>query len=146
MNVSIHDALQTTLVSKFIYGVWRPVTAIRQADTDLNPATEPDATWSTLIPTPPYPSYAGNMATIGASAARVIALAIGTNDMAVSATWKQSNGPDVTHTYATLWEVAQEQADSRIFGGIHYRFDNVAGQSAGTSVAEYVFANFMRPR
>jgi len=147
MNVSIHDALQTTLTSKFVYGLWRPVTAIRQADTDLNPATEPDTTWSTLIPTPPYPSYAGNMATIGASAARVIALAIGTNDVQVQATWKQSGGqPDVTHTFSTLWDVAQEQADSRIYGGIHYRFDNVAGQVAGKAVAEYVFANFMARR
>ena len=147
MNVSIHDALQTTLTSKFIYGVWRPVTAIRQADTDLNPATDPDPSWSTLIPTPPYPSYAGNMATIGASAARVIALAIGTDDIQVSATWKQSGGqPDITHTWTKLSDVAQEQADSRIYGGIHYRFDNVAGQVAGKAVADYVFANFMTPR
>jgi hypothetical protein len=146
MNVSIHDALQTTLTSKFVYGLWRPVTAIRQADTDLNASTDPDPTWSSLIPTPPYPSYAGNMATIGASAARVIALAIGTNDIQVHATWKQSSGPDVTHTFSTLSDVAKEQADSRIYGGIHYRFDNVAGQSAGKAVAEYVFANFMTPR
>ncbi len=48
--------------SKFVYGLWRPVTAIRQADTDLNPATDPDATWLPLLTTPPYPSYAGNMA------------------------------------------------------------------------------------
>ena len=122
------------------------MTAIRQADTDLNRATNPDTGWLPLIGTPPYPSYAGNMATIGASAARVIALAIGTNDIVVRATWKQSNGPDVTHTFSTLSDVAQEQADSRIYGGIHYRFDNVAGQSAGKAVAEYVFANFMTPR
>ena len=43
VNVSIHDGLQTTQASKFVYGLWRPVTAIRQADTDLNPATEADA-------------------------------------------------------------------------------------------------------
>jgi hypothetical protein len=144
MNVSIHDALQTTLTSKFIYGLWRPLTAIRQADTDLNPATAADATWSTLIPTPPYPSYAGNMATIGASAARAVALAIGTDDVQVSATWKQSGGaPDITRSWSKLSDVAQEQADSRIYGGIHYRFDNVAGQIAGKAVADYVFANFM---
>jgi hypothetical protein len=147
MNVSIHDSLHTTLTSKFVYGLWRPVTAIRQADTDLNPATEADPSWATLIPTPPYPSYAGNMATIGAGAARALALAIGTNDVAVTATWRQSGGlPDVTHHFATLWDVAQEQADSRIYGGIHYRFDNEAGQVAGRAVAEYVFANFMRPK
>jgi hypothetical protein len=147
MNVSVHDALQTTLTSKFIYGVWRPVTAIRQADTDLNPATDADPTWSTLIPTPPYPSYAGNMATIGASAARVLALAVGTNDVPLTVTWRQSGGqPDVVHHFATLSDVAQQQADSRIYGGIHYRFDNEAGQTAGRAVAEYVFANFMRPK
>ena len=147
MNVSIHDALQTTLTSKFIYGLWRPFTAIRQADTDLNPNTAQDVSWSTLIPTPPYPSYAGNMATIGASAARVIALAIGTDDIQVSATWKQSGGaPDITRTWSKLSDIAQEMADSRIYGGIHYRFDNVAGQTAGKSVADYVFANFMTPQ
>ena len=147
MNVSIHDALQTTLTSKFIYGVWRPVTAIRQSDTDLNAATDPpDPTWSTLIPTPPYPSYAGNMATIGASAARVLALALGTDDVPVTATWRQSSGPDVVFHFAKLSDVAQQQADSRIYGGIHYRFDNEAGQIAGRAVAEYVFANFMTPK
>jgi hypothetical protein len=87
------------------------------------------------------------MATIGASAARVIALAIGTDDVQVSATWKQSGGaPDITRTWSKLSEVAQEQADSRIYGGIHYRFDNVAGQKAGKAVADYVFANFMTPQ
>jgi hypothetical protein len=147
MNVSIHDALQTTLTSKFIYGVWRPVTAIRRADTDLNPATEVDATWSTLIPTPPYPSYAGNMATIGASAARVLALALGTDDVPLTVTWRQSGGQaDVVHHFASLSDIAQQQADSRIYGGIHYRFDNEAGQIAGRAVAEYVFANFMRAK
>ena len=55
VNVSIHDALQTTQASKFVYGVWRPVTAIRAADTDLNPDTDPDSTWLPLITTPPYP-------------------------------------------------------------------------------------------
>jgi hypothetical protein len=147
MNVAIHDSLQTTLTSKFVYGLWRPVTAIRQADTDLNAATEADATWSTLIPTPPYPSYAGNMATIGAGAARALALALGTDDIPVTVTWRQSGGqPDVVFHFATLSAVAQQQADSRIFGGIHYRFDNEAGQAAGRAVAEYLFANFMRPK
>jgi hypothetical protein len=147
MNVSIHDALHTTLSSKFVYGMWRPVTAIRQADTDLNGATDADPAWSTLIPTPPYPSYAGNMATIGASAARALALAIGTNDVDLTATWRQSGGqPDITRQFTKLTDVAQEQADSRIYGGIHYRFDNEAGQAAGRTVAEYVFATFMRRR
>jgi hypothetical protein len=147
VNVSVHDALQTAQTSKFVYGLWRPVMAIRQADTDLNAATDPDASWLPLLTTPPYPSYAGNMATIGASAARALQLAFGTNDMPVRATWHQSGGqPDVTHEFPGFWEAAQEQSESRIYGGTHYRLDQVAGQQIGRSVAEFVAAHFMAPR
>lgn len=147
VNVSVHDALQTAQASKFVYGLWRPVTAIRQADTDLNAATDPDASWLPLLTTPPYPSYAGNMATIGASGARALQLAFGTNDMPVKATWRQSGGqPDITHEFPGFWEAAEEQTESRIYGGIHYRFDHVAGHQIGRSVAEFVAANFMKPR
>ncbi len=144
VNVSVHDGLQTAQASKFVYGLWRPVTAIRQADSDLNPATDADPTWLPLLATPPYPSYGGNMATIGASAARALELAFGGNDIPVTATWKQSGGlPDVVHRFDGFWEMAQEQSDSRLFGGIHYRFDQEAGRDIGRSTAEYVHAHFM---
>lgn len=146
VNVSIHDSLQTTQTSKFVYGLWRPVTAIRNADTDLNPATDPDTAWLALLVNPPYPEYGGNMAGVGASAATALALALGTNDIPVSATWRQSDGPDVTHDFPGFWQVAEEQSMSRIYGGIHYRFAQVAGQTAGRNVAEFVFANYMAPR
>ena len=147
VNVSIHDALQTTQASKFVYGLWRPVTAIRQADPNLHPGITPDPTWLPLLGTPPYPSYAGNMATIGASAARALQLVFGTNDIPVTATWRQAGGlPDVSHHFDGFWQAAQEQSESRIYGGIHYRFDQVAGQQVGKSVADFVGANYMRPR
>jgi hypothetical protein len=147
LNVSVHDALQTAQVSKFVYGLWRPVTAIQQADTDLNDATSPDATWLPLLGTPPYPSYAGNMATIGGAAARALQLAFGTNAIPVTATWHQSGGqPDVTYGFDGFWQVAEQQSESRIYGGIHYRFDQVAGQRIGRSAAEFVAANYMAPR
>ena len=135
VNVSIHDALHTTQTSKFVYGLWRPVTAIRNAADDLNPATDPDATWLSLITTPPYPSYAGNMAGAGAAAATALARALGTNDMHVAATWHQSDGGNITHDFDGFWQAAEEQSMSRIYGGIHYRFDQVAGQQVGRSVA-----------
>jgi hypothetical protein len=147
VNVSIHDALQTTQASKFVYGVWRPVTAIRAADTDLNPDTDPDSTWLPLITTPPYPSYAGNLATIGASAARALQLVCGTNDVPVAVTWTQLGGlPDVTRHFDGFSQAADEEFVARIYGGVHYRFDQEAGRQVGRSAAEFVFANFMRPR
>ena len=147
MNVSIHDALQTTQGSKFVYGVWRPVTAIRQADTDLNAETDPDTNWLPLIVTPPYPSYAGNLATIGASAARALELVSGTTDMPVTVTWKRTGDlPDVVRQYNGFWQAAEEEKMARIWGGVHYRFDQDAGQQVGRSIAEFAFDNFMTPR
>jgi hypothetical protein len=144
VNVSVHDGLHTAQSSKFVYGLWRPVTAIRQAESDLNAETQADTEWLPLLTTPPYPSYAGNMATIGASAARALQLAFRTNNIPVTATWKQSGGlPDVSHQFAGFWEAAQEQSDSRVFGGIHYQFDQEAGQDIGKATAEFVYANFM---
>ncbi len=132
VNVSVHDGLQTAQASKFVYGLWRPVTAIRQADTDLNPATDPDPGWLPLLTTPPYPSYGGNIASIGGAAARALELAFGTNDMAVTVTWKQSGGlPDVSHRFDGFRQAAEESSESRIYGGIHYRFDQVAGLQIG---------------
>jgi hypothetical protein len=87
------------------------------------------------------------MAAIGGSAARALELAFGTTELPVTATWQQSGGlPDVAHQYVRVRQLADEMAMSRIYGGIHFRFDNEAGQQAGRKVAEFVFANFMTPR
>ena len=147
LNVAMHDGLQTTQVSKFVYGLWRPVTAIREADTDLNPATDPDPGWLPLITSPPYPACAGNMAVIGAGAARALQLAFGTDDIPITLTWRQSGGlPEVSHQFGGFWEAAEEHSMARIYGGVHYRFDQEAGQQIGTAVAEFVFSNYMTPR
>ena len=143
-NISLHDALQTTFASKFQHGLWRPVTAIRRADEDGNAATSPDAAWLSLIPNPPYPSYAGNMAAIGTSQATILAAFFGRDDIRFDHTWSGAGG--ATRSYAGFGAMADEQARARVYGGIHFTFDNVAGQSVGTNVANYVFAKYMRPR
>ena len=143
-NIALHDALQTTFASKFEHGLWRPVTAIRRADEDGNPDTAPDAGWSSLIGTPPYPSYAGNMAAIGTSQSTVLALFFGRDDVPYQHTWEGAGG--ATRSYAGFNAMANEQERARVYGGIHFTFDNVAGQSVGRNVGGYVFQNFMRPR
>lgn len=143
-NISLHDALQTTFASKFQHGLWRPVTAIRRAEEDGNAATLPDTEWSSLVPAPPYPSYAGNMAAIGTSQATILALFFGRDDIRFDHTWAGAGG--ATRSYAGFGAMADEQARARVYGGIHFTFDNVAGQSVGTNVANYVFSKLMRPR
>ncbi len=143
-NIALHDALQTTFASKFQHGLWRPVTAIRRADEDGNANTTPDPGWLSLIPNPPYPSYAGNMAAIGTSQATILAQFFGRDDIRFDHTWVGAGG--ATRSYAGFSAMANEQARARVYGGIHFTFDNVAGQSVGTSVANYIFGNVMRPR
>jgi len=144
INISYHDALQTTMASKFVHGLWRPVTAIRRADEDGNPDTAPDANWSSLIGNPPYPTYAGNHAAIGVSQATILALFFGRDDIAFQHTWEGAGG--ATRSYAGFNAMANEEDRSRVYGGIHFTFDQTAGQSAGRNVANYVFLNLMRPR
>jgi hypothetical protein len=146
LNVAIHDGLQTSHTSKFVYGSWRPITAIRAAD-DLHPATMSDPSWTPLLTTPPYPSHAGNMACVSASASRMLALLNGSDQFGFSAVWLGATGhPDVSRSYSSLQALAQDQADSRIYGGIHFRFESLVSQEACPKVAEYVYARFMRPK
>ncbi|MBC7898522.1 MAG: vanadium-dependent haloperoxidase, partial [Saprospiraceae bacterium] len=144
MNIAFHDALQTTMASKFVHGLWRPVTAIRRADEDGNPNTEPDANWIPLLGNPPYPTYAGNHAAIGTSQATILALFFGRDDIPFQHTWEGVGG--ATRSYAGFNAMADEEERSRVYGGIHFTFDQTAGQSAGRNVANYVFLNFMKPR
>jgi len=147
VSVALHDGLQTSFTSKFVYGLWRPVTAIQRGDEDGNPLTDPDPTWMPLLMTPPYPAYAGNVSCLSAAAARALHLALGTDEIPFSLTWIGiAPGADVTRDYDRFSELAEEAAESRVYGGIHFRFDNDAGQSACPKVADYVFANYMLER
>jgi len=147
VNVSMQDGVQTAQASKFVYQLWRPVHAIQLADQDMNAGTDPDTTWMPLLTTPPYPSYAGNMACIGASTARALALYFGTNDALVSVQWSSTDGINyVVRSFPGFWQLAEHQGASREYGGIHFHFDTTASQEACPKVANYVYANFMRPR
>ena len=149
LDVSMNDSILTSQSSKFVYGLWRPVTAIRRAAEDMNDLTEADPTWSSLLNTPPYPSYGGNMACVGAGAATALALAFGTDDVPLTVVWKGTvtpPNPDVTKEFAGFWALAVDEADSRVYGGIHYRFDNDASQLVCPKVSHFVFDNYMQPK
>src|SRR5712671_6379420 len=55
--VGLNDAIIAVLDAKYHYDFWRPVTAIRNGDIDNNPATEREATWQPIAPTPMHPEY-----------------------------------------------------------------------------------------
>lgn len=147
MNMAVHDGLLTSFNGKFLYGLWRPVTAIRDAERDGNPMTEVDPTWSTFIPTPPYPSYPGNHACIGAASARTLERVFGRNDIRFTVTWTGTGGAaDITRAFNGFRELADQEAKSRIYGGIHFEFEHQASFGVCTPVADYVVDNYLRAR
>jgi len=146
MDMAMNDGLETSFGTKYHYGLWRPITAIRRADEDGNPATEADPAWTTLHPnTPAYPTYSGNAATIGAACATVLGDVFGA-DTAFQIDFGPNGFPGVIRSYPSFWAAADEQANSRIYGGIHFRFDSEAGQQIGANVGDYVMDHFLTPR
>lgn len=144
VNVGLHDGLQSSFSSKFVYGLWRPITAIRRADEDLNDDTFVDAMWTPLLTTPPYPSHAGNVACLSAAAARALQLGVGRDDVPFTITWPRTMGlPSVTRSYNSFWGFADEQARSRIYGGIHFQFESDASQEACVKVPEFTHTTYM---
>ncbi len=121
---SMHDSVQNSQHAKAVYRLWRPETAIANADVDNNPATDADTTWVPLIPTPPYPAYPSNMTCIGTGASRMLANLLGSDAQTFSATWyTAANTVLWSEPYTSLWQLGNDEAWSRIWGGIHFRID-----------------------
>ena len=146
LNMAVHDGLRTSFNGKFLYALWRPVTAIRDAARDGNPATEPDPTWLPLIPTPPYPTYPGNVACIGAVSSRVATHVFGRDDIPFTVTWPDTAGaPVATRAYNGFRQLGDETAKARIWSGIHFEFDHAASKGVCGQVATYILDNQLRP-
>ncbi len=146
VHMTHHDALLTSFTGKFLYGFWRPVTAIREAHTDGNDATDRDATWTPLVPTPPYPGHPGNMACLGAAQARVLERLLGRDDVPFDVTWTGTTGPNVTRSYNGFRQLADEGGQSRIWGGIHFTFETLASFGSCTRLGDYAADNVLRLR
>src|SRR5262249_41297036 len=67
-------------------------------------------------------------------------------DISFQVHWDAYGFTGVTRTYTSFWAAADEEARSRVYGGIHFSFDNAAGQGIGRNVGHYVVDNFLRPR
>lgn len=146
VNMAMHDALWVAFTGKFTYGLWRPVTAIREAARDDNPATEADPNWLPLVQTPPYPAYPGNNACIGAASAGALTRIFGRDDVPFSITWTVPAGTNIVRSYGGFRQAADEEARSRIFAGIHYTFDTLSSMGVCTPLGDYAAANHLRRR
>ena len=92
---------------------------------------------------PPFPSYTSGHSTVSGAAAAVLADFFGTDN--ISFTLPSQNPAVAARSYTSFSQAAEESAVSRLYGGIHWSFDNDVGLTAGTALGEYVVANFLRP-
>jgi len=135
LNLSFADSAIAFYDAKYTYQLWRPVTAIREANTDGNPLTIADPTWTPLATTALDPSYPGAHSTISAAGASVLSSFFGDNGtIAVTSELL----PGVVRTFDSYHDVAVEAGLSRIFAGQHTRIDHNAGLRLGRNVAELV--------
>jgi hypothetical protein len=139
LNVSFADSTIAFYDAKYHYQIWRPITAIRLADTDGNPATVGNPTWTPLAVTAADPSYPGAHSTISATGATVLSAFFGNQDQ-ISVT--SDVLPGVVRTFASYNDVASEAGLSRIYAGQHTRLDHEAGLALGHAVAQFVLPHF----
>jgi hypothetical protein len=142
VNFSVADGVIAFYDAKYIYNLWRPVTAIRQADTDNNPETVADPNWLPEVTnTTPDPSYPGAHAVISAAASSVLNSVLHHDHFDFTVTSEVL--PGTTRSFRSFSDAAEEATLSRIFAGVHFRFDLTTGERLGHNVADFVVDNFL---
>jgi hypothetical protein len=137
------DAYISVFDAKYHYDFWRPITAIRNADNDDNPATERDATWQPIDNTPMHPEYPCAHCITSAAVAAVIEAALGSADIP-EVTMSSPTAPGATHRWTNVWAYADEVSTARIYAGFHYRFSTRVGQDMGRKIGQFVAQNLMQ--
>ena len=142
MSMAINDALVASFATKYHYLLWRPETAIRAGDTDGNARTDPDPGFLPLILTPCFPSYPSNHASGSGAGAEVLRRLYGAGGHDITLTTPSL--PAIVLHYTTLNQITDDVDDARVYGGIHFRFDQEAGNRLGRQVATEVEKNNLR--
>ena len=145
LNVTTADAAIACWDGKYCYVFWRPITAIRAGDTDGNPATDPDPTWTPWLDyfpsgTPAHPEYPSGHSTVSGAAASVLAAVFGDNTPFTVT----SDVRPGTRAFPSFSAATAEIADARVFGGIHFRTSCLRGNTLGQAVADFISTHVMR--
>jgi hypothetical protein len=135
LNLAFADAVIAFYDAKYHYRVWRPITAVRLADSDGNPGTTADPAWNPLATTPADPSYPGAHSVISEAGATILTRFYGPARLL---TVTSEVLPGVTRVFHRFQDAAEEAGRSRIYAGVHTRLDHDAGQRLGRDVARFV--------
>ena len=142
LNMATNDSLVASFWAKYHYEVWRPETAIVEGSLDGNVKTDADVTFVPYILTPCFPSYPSNHGSGSNSAAEILRRVYGAGGHAI--TMANSAVPGLTFHYTSFDQITDDISDARVYGGIHFRFDQDAGADLGRDVATYVYKHNLR--
>jgi PAP2 superfamily len=127
---------------KYYWNFWRPITAIRQADDDGNPATLADQTWTPLFATPPFPEHPSGHTCISGAVVKTLQDFFATDKIAfgTSSGFSQSS-----RSFERFSEAIKEIIDARVWAGIHFRTADVQGAVLGKKVGRYLREHYFQP-
>jgi hypothetical protein len=137
--MAINDSLVASFLNKYHYNFWRPETAIRAGDTDGNSKTHADPSFLPFITTPCFPSYPSNHGSGSNGAAEVLRRLYGEGGHSI--TLSNPAVTAITLHYSRFKQITDDVSDARVYGGIHFRFDQEAGERLGRAVATSVYKN-----
>jgi hypothetical protein len=141
VNLAEADAVIACYNEKTAWTFWRPITAIQLGDTDGNPDTVADPSWTPLLVTPGHPDYtSGHTCNTGAtmSAMRYF---FGRDDISFSA---YSSDAGARRYFRSFSAALAEVIEARIWGGIHTRAADEAGATIGLQTTSYITQNHFR--
>jgi len=144
-QMAFDDAALAMIVAKFHYNFWRPITAIRNGAADGNDATAPDPAWVPLLGTPNFPEYPCGHCTVAGAIAEVMKAETGPRPAAGVRVNAMGVPNSLVQVLPSWDEWAQEVSDSRMYGGVHYRFSNEAGDEIGRRAARMALEKVARP-
>jgi hypothetical protein len=142
INVATNDSLVASFATKYHYLLWRPETAIRGGDLDENDKTKPDYGFVPYIATPCFPSYPSNHASGSGSAAEILRRLYGAGGHDI--TIANPAVPGLVYHYTRFEQITNDIDDARVYGGIHFRFDQVAGNRLARNIATFVYKHNLR--
>ena len=143
MSLAMADGYIAGFKIRYVYDLWRPVTAIREGDTDGNDATVGDLSWNSLQNTPPVSDYPSTQSIFSGAASVVLAGVLG----AYKASFSITSGPpfpDIKRAFTSFSQAARESADSRVYAGIHFRTACEDGLSLGRKIAQRALALYLQ--
>jgi hypothetical protein len=145
IDMSVADAIISVWHGKYVYGFWRPITAINLADTDGNPATIADPSWVPLIPTgtPPYPEYPSGYSVFTSTVTHGLENLFQTRHLQL--TLISTAVPGVQRHYDSGSALRQDVVNGRVWLGIHFRTADTTSREIGRQLAAWTLEHYFRP-